>query len=42
MHVGLLKLCELPSGFKGSFYKVVKNHFDAGAHDGSQAAQEAD
>ena len=42
MHVGLLKLCELPAGFKGSFHKAVKNHPGAGAHDGSQAAQRAD
>ena len=42
MHVGLLKLCELPAGFKGSFHKAVKNHFGADAHDGSQAEQKAD
>ena len=42
MHVGLLKLCELPAGFKRSFHEAVKNHFGAGAHEGSQAAQGAD
>jgi len=32
MHVGSLNLCELPTGFKGSFHKAVKDHIGRRMH----------
>jgi len=32
MHVGSFNLCELPTGFKGSFHKAVKDHIGKRMH----------
>ncbi len=32
MHVGALHLCELPSGFRGSFHKAVQKHIASRMH----------